>query len=67
MPIKKHGLQEKVTLHLINDLNDKNVSTFNDIVDNLSLKEKVDKVAHVHELNSIYRLFLGQDETKGEL
>ena len=27
----------------------------------------MDKVVHVHELNSIDRLFLGQDETKGEL
>ena len=64
-PNKKHGLQEKVTLHLINELDDENAKTFNDIVDTLSLKEKVDKAVRIHDLNSIDGLYLGADE--GEL
>ena len=66
-PIKKHGLQEKVTLHLINDLDDESVKTYNDINDNLSLRKKVDKAVHIHDLNSIDRLFLGAEEVKGAL
>jgi len=56
-PIKKHGLQEKVILHLINDSDDENAESFNDIVDNLSLKEKVDRVVRIHDLNGISRIF----------
>ena len=63
-PIKKHGLQEKVTLHLIDDSDDEHAETFNDIVDNLSLKEKVDKVVHIHDLTAINR---ASDETNQKI
>lgn len=60
-------MQEKVTLHLINDLDDESVKTCNDINDNLSLRKKVDKAVHIYDLNSINRLFLGAEEVKGAL
>ena len=66
-PIKKHGLQEKVALHLINDFDDESADSFNAIVDNLSLKENVDEAVHIHNLDSIDRLFLGANEGKDEL
>ena len=67
-PIKKRGLEENVFLHLINDLDDESVQTSNDIVHNLSLREKADKAVRIHDLNSIDRLFPDDtDVAKDEL
>ena len=38
---------------MIDDSDDENTGSFNDIVDNLSLKENVDDVAHIHDLDGV--------------
>ena len=58
-------MQEKIILHLINELGDESAKTFNDIIDNSSLIEIVDKDVRIHNLNSINGLYLGVNE--GEL
>ena len=58
-------MQEKIILHLINELGNESAKTFNDIIDNSSLIEIVDKDVRIHNLNSINGLYLGANE--GEL